>query len=191
MGNLFFELVDELSPVLRTGDLESCERRIAERLAALPESPFHIALDLRVTNDVRDIAAHFDGFFRQESARFDIAAAYTEMNGFDINPERWYFDVFAFKTYGGHADYDWLSDWESERYPEMTITGLEPLQEVYENSYGERRFEDASDLAALLVVTRFQDLVRRSAAEMSELSYPLLATAHDYEDFIYEARRVG
>lgn len=37
----------------------------------------------------------------------------------------------------------------------------------------------------LLVVARFQDLMRRAAPLMRELRGPLLATAHDY-DFIYE-----
>ena len=41
---------------------------------------------------------------------------------------------------------------------------------------------------ALLVVTKFQDLIRRAAPHMRELRFPLLATAHDYE-FIFETRR--
>ncbi len=190
MGDLFFELLDELLPVLRAGDLPSCESRIAQELESLPESPFHVALDLKITNNPTDIAAHLGGFIEHESSRFDIAAAYTEMNGFDINPDRWYFDVFAFTTYGGRDDYDWLSDWDSERYPEMTITGLEPLQEAYKDAYHDERFGDASDIAAILVVIKFQDLIRRSAPFIKQLQFPLLATAHDYNDFIYEARRV-
>ena len=189
MGNLFFDLQDELLPMLRVGDIEYCERRIAQELIALPPSPFHLALDLKITNKVTDIAAYFDGFFRHESTRFDVAAAYAEMNGFDINPDRWYFDVFAFSTYGGRDDYDWLADWENERYSEMTITGLEPLQKVYEDSYDDESFGEAGDVAGLLVVTKFQDLIRSATPYMSELQFPLLATAHDYDVFVYEARR--
>jgi hypothetical protein len=191
MSDIFFELQEELMPVLRAGDTAWCERTVAERLAALPQSPFHIAIDLSITNTPDDIAAHFDGFFRQEAARFKIGAAYTEMNGFDINPDRWFFDVFAFTEYGGHDDYDWISDWQSERYEAMTITGLERLQEVYASpAFGDRRFKDAGYVAGLLVVTKFQDLIRRAAPHMRELRFPLLATAHDYY-FIYEARRDG
>ncbi|MDI1241666.1 MAG: hypothetical protein PSX80_07070 [bacterium] len=190
MGKLLFELHDELIPTLRMGEIESCERVLLNRLAAIRESPFHIALDLTITNNPSDIAAYFDGFFRKESLRFDIRAAYAEMNGFDINTDRWYFDVFAFTEYGGRDDYDWLADWESERYPEMTITGLEPLQKVYEESYDDENFGDASDVVTLLVVTKFQDLIRRATADMSELRFPLLATTHDFDAFIYEARRV-
>jgi hypothetical protein len=191
MGDIFFEIQDELMPVLRAGDTARCERTVAERLAALPQSPFHIAIELSITNSPADIAAHFDGFFRQEAVRFKIGAAYTEMNGFDINPDRWFFDVFAFTEYGGHDDYDWISDWQSESYEDMTITGLERLQEVYASpAFRDKRFKDAGYVAGLLVVTKFQDLIRRAAPHMRELHFPLLATAHDY-DFIYEARRDG
>jgi hypothetical protein len=191
MSDIFFEIQEELMPVLRAGDTARCERTVAERLAALPQSPFHIAIDLIITNSPADIAGQFDRFFRQEAARFKIGAAYTEMNGFDINPDRWFFDVFAFREYGGHDDYDWLADWHSDSYVDMTITGLERLQEVYASSaFRDKRFKDASYVAGLLVVTKFQDLIRQAAPLMRELQFPLLATAHEY-DFISEVRRVG
>lgn len=190
MGDIFFELQAELVPVLRAGDTARCERAVADRLAALPQSPFHIAIELSITNSPADIAAHFDGFFSQEAARFKIGAAYTEMNGFDINPERWFFDVFAYSDYGGHGEYDWLADWQSDPYDDMTITGLERLQEVYASAaFRDQRFEDAGYVAGLLVVTRFQDLIRRATRHMQGLHFPLLATAHDY-DFISEVRPV-
>lgn len=186
---IFFQLQDELASVLRAGDTVRCERTVAERLAIIPRSPFHIALDLSITNPLAEVAAHFDGFFRQEAARFPIGAAYTEMNGFDINPDRWYFDVFAYKQYGGHDDYDWLSDWQSESYDDMTITGLERLQEVYASeAFDSGEFSDAAYVAGLLVVTKYQDFIRRTEPHMQELRFPLLVTAHEY-DFIYEVRR--
>jgi len=191
MSDIFFELQEQLSPVLRSGDIAQCQRTIAERLAGLPRSPFHIALDLAITNSPADVAAHFDGFFRQEAARFKIGPAYAEMNGFDINPDRWFFDVFAFGKYGGHDDYDWLADWQSEGFDDMTITGLEQLQKLYAGAaFRDKRFIDASYVAGLLVVTKFQDLIRRAAPLMRELRFPLLATAHEY-DFIYEIPRAA
>jgi hypothetical protein len=186
MSRVSFELQKQLKPVLRAGDIERCERVIAERLAAMPRSPFHIALDLRITNSPSDIARHFDRFFNREAQRFTLAAGYTEMNGFDINTDRWYFDMFAYDNYGGHDDYGWLADWNSESFNQMTITGLEPLQEVYDSpAFSERSFDDQCSIAGLLVVVKFQDLIRRAAPLMQQLQFPLLSTAHDY-DFIYE-----
>ncbi|MGO8928684.1 MAG: hypothetical protein ACLQU3_17585 [Limisphaerales bacterium] len=189
MSNILFEIQEQLSPMLRSGDLEQCERIVAARLAALPRSPFHTILDLSITTDPEDVAAGFDEFFQQQGARFKIGAASTEMNGFDINTDLWYCQPFAYERYGGHDDYDWLSDWQSEDSGGIAIKGLESLQEVYAgDAFRDERFDDACTITSLLVVVRFQDLIRRAAPHMQELRFPLLATAHDY-DFIYEVRR--
>lgn len=74
-------------PVLRAGDTARCERIVAECFAALPPSPFHIAIDLAVTNTPADTAAQSDGFFRQEATGFTTRVAYTEMNGVNIKSD--------------------------------------------------------------------------------------------------------
>jgi hypothetical protein len=191
MLELFFALVEQLDPVLRKGDLANCEAAITDQLRSLPQSPFHIIHDLNITNPPEQVAAHFDNFIEYEEKRFPIKAVYTEMNGFDINPDRWYFELFGYRQYGGREDYDWLADWQSEDYPEMTVTGLEPLQKVYaSDAFRAEEFFDASNITSLLVVVKFQDLIRRAAPHMRRLMFPLLATAHDY-DFIYKVRQDG
>ena len=52
----------------------------------------------------KKVAKYFNKFIKQESKRFSIKAVYTETNGFDINPDKWFFDLFAFDFYGGHED---------------------------------------------------------------------------------------
>lgn len=148
MSDVFFDLQEQLRPALHAGDTAHCQRVIGERLAGLPSSPFHVALDLAITNPVSAVAAHLDGFLKREAARFEVGAAYVEMNGFDINPDRWFFDAFAFRHHGGHDDYDWLADWQSEEYDDMTVTGLERLQAVYASAaFRDPRFKDASYVA--------------------------------------------
>lgn len=187
MSNISFELQDKLSSTLRTGDISACEVTVAERLGELTHSPFHTILDLAITNDPTEVARYFDDFFRQQP-KDKIQATYTEMNGFDINPELWWCSPFAYQQYGGHEDYDWLSNWQSDDYDYLTITGLESLQDVYaSDASGNSDFSDARDVTSLLVVIKFQDLIRKSAQHMEELRFPLLATAHDY-DFIYEVQ---
>jgi len=182
------ELQKQLSPLLRAGDLGQCERTLTKQLAALPPSPFHVILDLSITTDPKAVAAWFDEFFQKQRLRFTIDAAYTEMNGFCINPDLWFCDAFAYKRYGGHDDYDWLSGWQSEDSGSMVIEGLESLQRVYaSDAFRDKRFSDACDVTDLLVVIKFQDLIRRSVPHIQAMRFPLLATAHDY-DFIYEAR---
>ena len=187
MSNLSFELQMELTPILRSGDIARCERTLVARLASLPLSPFHIILDLSITTDAKTVALWFDEFFQQHIARFQIGAAYTEMNAFFINPDLWFCNAFAYEQYGGHDDYDWLSRWQSEDSDICVIEGFEPLQNVYANGTPDKRFWDSSTIADLLVIIKFQDLIRRAVPHMRQLRFPLLATAHDY-DFIYEIR---
>jgi hypothetical protein len=78
MSDIVYELQEQLMPVLRAGDTARRERIVAECFAALPPSPFNIAIDLAVTNTPADIAADFDGFFRQEATGFTIGAAYDD-----------------------------------------------------------------------------------------------------------------
>lgn len=187
MSDLYLELRARLLHILRSGDLASCELVVAGRLAILPPSPFHRVLDLAFTNPVEQVAEFFDDFFRQQPVG-SIMAAYAEMNGFEFNADRWYCVPFVYREYGGHKDYDyeWLADWQSEEGESLILTGMESLQEVYKSELEEGN-SDASDVAALLVVIRFQDLIRRSAPFMRELRFPLLSAAHDY-DFIDEVR---
>ncbi len=187
MSNISFELQDKLSSLLRAGDVLQCELAVAKRLSEIPHSPFHAILESAISNEPTEIARYFDEFFRQQPQE-KVRAAYTEMNGFDINPNLWFCSPFAYQQYGGHDDYDWLANWQSDEYKCLPITGLESLQSVYaSDASGTECFLDAREVASLLVVIKFQDLIRRSVPHMEELQFPLLATAHDY-DFIYEVR---
>jgi hypothetical protein len=171
---------------LRADHLDACENVVIEEIRRLSPSPFHIAIELSISNTPADAASHFDKFFEIESQRMHVAAAYTEMNGFDINPGRWYCDCFAYSAYGGHEDYDWLSDWQSQNFPRFTIRGLESLQAVYAGpAFHQNEFRDVSFMTSLLVVIKFQKYVKAAAAEMARLHFPLLVSAHDF-DFISE-----
>jgi len=166
----------------KAGDLAGCEAAAIDALLALPQSPFHIAAKLDITNDPSDMAAHFDRFLEKESARFDVKAVYTEMNGFAINADRWFCDFFAYDNDGGLDDFDWLAEMESELSDDYTITGLEPLQKVYASAaFYDKRYYDAIDLAGLVVVAKFQRFMERTARSMKMLHVPLYVSAHDYD----------
>lgn len=182
----WYELAQQIEPRLREGDLAYCTDQVRDAMLVLPNSPFHIATELDFTNDPDAIAEHFDAFLTREGTKFDIRAVYTETNGFDINPDRWYFDLFAYDCYAGLDDLDWLSQWKSESFRDMTLTGMEPLQSIYDSdSFDTQEYSTACAFASLYVVVRFQALINRSAPLMKHLKCPLLATSHDY-DFIFE-----
>ena len=122
-----------------------------------------------------------------------IEAMYTEMIGFDINTDEWCCYLFAYRAYGGHADYDWLAHEDAAgtrdlALKDFALKGMEPLQIAYGSKEGQRaEFTDAREIAGLLVVSRFQQLVGRAAALTQNLRFPLLSTAHEY-DFIAEVQ---
>lgn len=189
MNLSWFDIAEELSPEVQAGNTQSAIARVADVLKTLPASPFHRILDDNFTNRPEEMAEHFDRFLRAQKASFKVAAVYSETNGFDINPDRWYFDLFAYRKYGGHDDYDWLADWDSKDFPDMTLTGLEALQAVYASeAFQDKAHRQACEFCSLLVVVKFQDLVRRSVPLMRELAVPILATSHEY-DFIAEFRK--
>jgi hypothetical protein len=49
------------------------------------------------------------------------------MKDFNVNPDLWYRDLFAYKSYGGHDNYnyDWLRDAPSEEFERYIVNGLE------------------------------------------------------------------
>jgi len=176
----------ELEPHIRKGDIVYCINQVTNAIKSLPDSPFHQIIELHFTNKPKKVAQYFKKFIKQENRRFPIKAIYTETNGFDINPDRWFFDLFAFDSYGGHEDYDWLSDWKSGDYPSMTLTGMEKLQQVYASeSFYKNEYDDASGYCSFMVVLRFQQLIGESVALLKGANFPILATSHDY-DFMYE-----
>jgi hypothetical protein len=182
MSDLFIQTGLRLLPSIRAGDLESCEKVVVAQMQSLPRSPFDIAATLAISNDPGDAARHFDRFFRAEAQRFKLAAAYTEMNDFDINPRRWYCDLFAYSSYGGHDDYEWLCNWQSTRSEQYVVKGLETLQAIYaSDAFKADRFRESAEMCTLLVLIKFQAFMKKAAAQMTELKFPLLVTAHDFD----------
>jgi len=95
-----FAIAKELQPFIRKGDLIQCETVICNHLSHYSSSPFNIAIKSRFNNDPKEVAANFDEFIEREQMRYKVASVYTEMNGFNINPDRWYFDMFAYEIFG-------------------------------------------------------------------------------------------
>jgi hypothetical protein len=145
-------------------------------------------LGARFTNLPTAILTDINKFIAACEARFDLRAVYLEMNGFDINYDRWYFDFFGYAELPDDDEHlDWLSDWQSEHWPEVTLTGLEIAQnefKVYDKKrlWKNKDLERSKEIAVLLVMTRFVMLVE-SAVRSGPLAkdITLLATAHDFD----------
>lgn len=188
MSDLFFETMQRLEPVLARGHLATCELEVGKVLRSLPPTPFHDVLDMNITNDPEEAAEFFDQFFRLQAGENSLAAAYTEMNGFDINPDSWYCNVFGYEKCQNLTDLDWLSDYQTGPSDEYVIKGLESLQEIYASkAFNARQNNDASYICSLMVLVKFQKFMQRAARLMKELEFPLYVTAHEFT-FIAEFR---
>ena len=107
------------------------------------------------------------------------------MNGFFINPDRWFFELFGYEVYGGQIDdYDWLASWDAIS-EEFTLTGMESLQSIYTAFWSKPQHRKINDIVDLLIVLEFQRLIAQSF-KLIDLPIHMLATAHEF-DFIYEA----
>lgn len=192
MPDVYDALVERVQPLLRAGDVAGCERLVLDQLAALPESPFHIAPGLNFRNSPLAVARDFDAFFARQSKRFPVGALYAEMNEFQTNTRYWYYQKFAYRGYGGRADEGWLSRWDGESGAEQ-LWGMYRLQRVYAGKAWKGRdvphFE-AGCVAGLLVKARFWRLVADAAALMRKVDVPILVSTHD-SGLVLEVRPIA
>jgi hypothetical protein len=138
------------------------------------------------TNSPERILSDINRFIGACSKKFAIKAVYLEMNGFDINPDRWYFDSFGYAKYGSDPqNSEWLCYWQSANWPQITLNGLEAVQADFEwyhakEIWHDKKFERAYELAVLLVMCKFVSLIESALGSGARKKpIPVLASAHD------------
>ena len=153
------------------------------------DQTFNRLITAHFTNPPSQIYDSIIAFHADCSKRFTVKAIYLEMNGFEINPDRWYFDLFGYKSAPPNDDsFDWISEWQSPDSPTVTLTGLESIQELFATYIGNKLYQDKNkayneELATLLVMAKFCRLISGSLKN-NKLGVPVYATAHDF-DLIY------
>lgn len=184
------DLWQTVDTYLRSNDVNGAAADLESRLRATATDRFASLADSHFTNSPCNLLAHINDFLAACQSQFDVRSAYLEMNGFDINYDRWYFDSFAYADYSGDPnDLDWLCDWTSPNWNQFTLNGLEQTQDDFrwymENKiYKNKTHDTEKEIATLLVMLRFVQLVHSSLdAGTLILPVPLLATAHDFEMF--------
>jgi hypothetical protein len=164
---------------------------VVKEIEKSPSTPFHIVVSLDFTNSHSAVAGYIQKFISGSKLGDDLQAIYTETNGFDINPDEWYFELFGFNNCGTTDDLEWLCDWQAESEYAAVLTGMEELQKVYASeAFQKPEYTAASELCSLLIVLKFQKLIFESAKLIENLSVPIFATAHDY-DFIYKYQQIA
>lgn len=156
----------------------------SQRFACIPEISF--------TNPPSSVLAELNRFIEANENQFDVKVVYLEMNGFDINHERWYFDLFAYSSYSENIDdTEWLCNWQSDQWPEVDLTGMTSAQEAFAWYHNERIWKSQPELkpvyeaSMLLIAAKFAQLIG-TALEAGHLfkAIPVLATAHGFESLV-------
>lgn len=188
---MYFDLVGELNGYLLDNKLELAIEVAEKKLSDLSSTEFHkvISRDLKPLSE--NLTSYITDFYSQSKNKFEMKAIYSEMNGFTINYDLWFIDLFAYSELGTLDDLDWLSEFEYSSEKSMTISGFEDLQSVYEK-WKVKELEKACKICELLIILRLQELFKEAKiiAIQRNLEWehiPLFATAHDY-DVIYEVK---
>jgi len=96
-------------------DIKGAIQVLEDLLANEKVDRFKGAISSYFSNSPLSLLSKINKFIRTCDKSFDVQAVYLEMNGFDINYNRWYFDSFGYKKCGDlRGDLDWLSDWQSD-----------------------------------------------------------------------------
>lgn len=175
------------------GKLPNCIRSLEDGLRSIRETPYHAVLGRDFLHHLEDAAQFIADFYRSTSRNSPIGAMYFEINGFTINPDRWYFNGFAYGR-GGDIwdltwDTNWLTPWDHET-AEFTLTGMEAVQKSFGKLYCDEKqplgVQLAGEITEHLVVARFNELIgaahRVAKNECSQLEgFPILSTAHDWD----------
>jgi hypothetical protein len=199
-----FELADKLSELLESQKLDEAIAKTEQELKNIPTTDFHKILDKNLLHLTSNLAKHINEFDKStkqvlkkkqgfinnlfgSGKEIKPSAYYCEMNGFTINYDRWFIDLFSFENYS-LTDWEWLSDFYDSSANDLTITGFEDIQKVFKDVHENKRFEEpnidkAYEVCELLVILRLQELFRETyKTNKSDWdNIPMFVTAHDYE----------
>lgn len=192
-------LYERIDPLLTAGDLNEAIDQCERLLMGIPKTDYHSVINVELDRLNPEFAGWVNDFFERVSANMDVRVIYSELNGFTINPDVWFLDMFAFDTHGGLENMEWVGDWEngnSTAGKSFAIEGFEPLQmrflrDLDHSSISTSDEEGARMLSEFLVVLRTQQLFQRTLDQASSerpwKRIPFVVTAHD-RDLVYEAK---
>lgn len=106
-----------ISPYLLSGNIDTAAIILERLLQATPTNGFNALVQSHFTNPAAHVLDHINDFLNTCRKMFDIRAAYFEMNGFEHNYDKRFFDSFAYYFYIENPEDDpgwyWLTEWES------------------------------------------------------------------------------
>lgn len=202
-----FELRDRLQQLINIHRLAEAISFAEGLLKSIPETDFHKILGKNLLHLMPNVSSYLTAFHNSTIKELEnkltysekifnlfrqvLPAAYLcEMNGFTINYDRWYINIFSYKIYD-LSDWRWLSDFYDMTSEDLTISGYEDIQKAFQDVHENNRFEEkniseAYDICELLIILRLHELFKETynTYQLDWKKIPLFVEAHDY-DFIY------
>jgi hypothetical protein len=192
-----FDLEEKLTGLVQENKIEEAIGVAEGALLDFPHTAFHKVLGRNLLHHTQALANHIDDFYKSAPKGSKVKAMYAEMNGFTVNYDLWFVNLFAFKNCGDLDDLDWLAVFDFYSDEILVLTGMEDLQSVYKDymeneKWNDKTLEDTSALSELIIILRLQELFSevRKVATVQNLSWkniPLFSTAHDSE-MIYKTK---
>jgi hypothetical protein len=176
-----WEVMRQYRICLDDGDAQAAIQLISEKLRALPAGPFHLALELEITNAPANVAAWLQSCLAAAREVAPVRAAYVQLNGFEINTDLWFFSFYAFPEDPGTDDAGRLESWHWCSNDCLAIEGLEPLQRIFAE-HGPDIRSDAGFYAAQLVLFKFFALIKAATALLTTRDFPVMAGVVDGDD---------
>ena len=185
-----FDLEDEVKDLVEGKQIDKAIELAENELRKISITDFHKVLSrdfLHLTNELIEFISYF---YEKAKKQIKVNALYSEMNGFTINYDLWFIQLFAFESCGGLDDTDWLADYEFTLDNEaMVLQGFKDIQAVYEDymkneKWTDKNLERAMEICEIIIVLRLQELFKKSIelARLKNLEWckiPVFATAHD------------
>lgn len=166
-------------------------------LAESGSSPFAAAADFRFTNsadEVREWLGRCAAMLTDQYGAYK--SLYSEINGFDINYDRWFASLMAAEEFipaDAEAE-DWAeAEWILHYREDLTLTGSDEMQNAFRWRHSELRDQklDAAAareeaLAQWLVWARWLDVLHQAwtVGPIPGVGVALTATAHGFETLI-------
>jgi hypothetical protein len=173
---------------VENGELDRAIAFCEKAIRRLPKSAYHQAVGRSFLHQTGECAKWLAKFFKSAQKSHTVRSLYCEMNRFEINPDRWYIDGFAYEFIGDTSDFGWLCGWKKATGEScFVLKGMEDLQRLFERDLEcecSAQSQTPSEFAILLLTLRMQQLVN-TAARLARrngglpVELPVFSTAHD------------
>jgi len=199
-----FEFAEKINPHLEKSDFMKAIKVATTELQKLPDTDFHLILDITLIEQAEEVADWIDEFYQKASKKKKVKALYFEMNEFDINTDMWFIEGFSYSKDGGLdlEDMDWLCDYDTDTQTAINsvfaIEQLEKLQTAFseieekeENDEWTDELQEARDWCEQIIIAKFMELMGEAHLIAKRKQYlwatlPVYFTEHEY-DFVVKS----